>query len=304
MTATNIVAEAIDRDKWLASRRLGSSDIAAVCGIDPWRTPFHVFLAATRRHQTPESPAMSMGKRLESIVADLWEERTGLRLARVGLAVHKDNPWMTASVDRVTANLPTNPVIVECKTSRTAEGWGEPGTDEVPANYLTQVQWQMACSGPEYQTSHVAVLFGLSDFAIYIVPRSDSLIDKLIGIGRDFWALVERNEAPEPDWSHPDTAKLLEKLYTPDPEKSIVLGDAALAEADNYQSLGSQIDELEGERARVRANLVLAMGDAAYGLLPDGRRIHRQVIDISERTQVVKAHQQNRLSILKSKARK
>jgi predicted phage-related endonuclease len=85
---------------------------------------------------------------------------------------------------------------VEIKTARTAEGWGESGTDEVPDAYAIQVQHGMAVTG--LPRCDIAVLIGGSDFRIYAVERDHELIADLILAEAAFWARVDERVPPAP----------------------------------------------------------------------------------------------------------
>ena len=50
---------------------------------------------------------------------------------------------------------------------------GEPGTDEIPDYYMTQVQHYLAVTG--VKTADVAVLIGGNDFRIYTIEADEEL---------------------------------------------------------------------------------------------------------------------------------
>ena len=53
---------------------LGGSDIAAICGMNPYKSPYDVWLEKTRESIMDEPPNMNMqiGNALESLVADQY----------------------------------------------------------------------------------------------------------------------------------------------------------------------------------------------------------------------------------------
>src|SRR5262245_48839409 len=146
------------QDLWLAERRKGltSSDAAPITGMSPWRTALDVFL--DKRGMLPEkvtSAQMAWGTRLEPVIAAAYTQLTRRELFTPPRLVRSlDVPWLLASLDRLT----DDGRIVEIKTSRTAEGWGDAGTDEVPDWYLLQVTHQLLVTWAE--AAEVAVLIG------------------------------------------------------------------------------------------------------------------------------------------------
>jgi putative phage-type endonuclease len=186
------------RDEWLAARRtgIGGSDAAAVLGLSRWRSPLDVFIDKIGEGgDTEDTPAMYWGRRLERIILDAYVEQTGVSVdAPVGvyrMLRSSERPWQLYSPDALAADR-----LVEIKTARTAEGWGEPGSDEVPDEYAVQVQHGMAVTG--LPRCDVAVLIGGSDFRVYTVERDDQLITHLIAAEAAFWRRVELRDPPPP----------------------------------------------------------------------------------------------------------
>lgn len=264
----------MDRQAWLAERRtgIGSSDVAAICGMSQWGGPLDVY--CDKLGVLPDRPNESMrwGLKLEGVIAEAFTEETGLEVAIPRPAIYRNSqwPWMLASPDRVCDTGD----IVELKTARTAEGWGEPGTDQVPEAYLLQVQHQLACV-PGSVNAHIAVLIGGSDFRVYKVLYNTRIIAKLAKLTEDFWKLVQSRTPPPVDWGDPHQAELAELLRQPVAGKAIEFPDAKLINA--YEMYGMEIKKMESERAAIRSDIIRELGDAEYGILPDGRRvIHRE----------------------------
>lgn len=263
----------MDRHEWLEMRRkgIGSSDAAAICGLSPWRTPLHVYADKLGLLPETQSPAMDWGLRLEPAIAEAYREATGQILVAPPTICHPQYPWMLASADRTRLDR-----IVELKTSRSGEGWGDEGTDEIPEQYILQVQHQMAVTG--FDLADVAVLIAGSDFRIYTVRANPALRERLIAIEERFWRRVEERRPPEPDWSDPETPKLLDLLNPPKAEKVIELSDQLTWHVDQYVDMGQSIRDFERFRAESKAHLLRSMGDAGIGRLPDGREVVRREV--------------------------
>lgn len=111
-TKTNDTA---DREVWLRDRKkgIGGSDVAAVLGLSPWRTPLDVFNDKTAEtvDEKPQSEAAHFGTILEDVVADEFARRTGFKVARFTKTLSQ-NPgchtggvgWARANLDRVIVN--------------------------------------------------------------------------------------------------------------------------------------------------------------------------------------------------------
>lgn len=181
---------ATERSEWLAKRRTGISgtDVSAILGINPWASALDVWL--DKRGQAEpreESMAMRMGNLLEPVVAQLYAEETGATLVEPGFLRHKARDWHIGTPDRLSINAEHEfaHTLIEIKTARSDREWGEPGTDQIPRHYLTQVAWYLALT--ELQVAHVAVLFSGNDYRRYEIQRDHDLEEVLLERCEAFW---------------------------------------------------------------------------------------------------------------------
>lgn len=259
-----------------AERRngIGASDAWDCCF-----NPLKVYLDKTGQLPEESSDEMSMGLMLEPVIAALYERATGqvMRTPR-GHYERAGMPWMRANPDGVVwrDGLPVKPV--DLKAMGDAAGWGPAGTDEVPEKILLQVQQQIACCDAD--EGDVAALIRLADFRVYTIRRHQGIIDRLAEIEGDLWGKIQRREPPAPDWSHPDTPRLVELLHRPS-GPPIELGAQWEKPLALYLELGQNIAALEKHRERVKAEIVEAMGSACKAVLPDGRTISRKVVEVA-----------------------
>lgn len=202
--ARPIAAPGLDRQEWLRLRRrgIGGSDIAAICGLNTYTSPYRVYL--DKRGEIPfepDSEAAKWGRRLEPVVAAGWAEDTGIALHPCpGMLSRRDRPWMLANPDYL-AGDPDRPAILEIKTRSVwqLEEW-ESGVPDGPA---LQVQWYMAVTGAV--ESFVAALIGGNTLRWHHLVRDQALIETLIAIAARFRDDVAAGRAPVPDGSHATT---------------------------------------------------------------------------------------------------
>lgn len=186
-----------ERTAWLNERRkgIGGSDVAAIVGISPWATPLDIYEQklgiAPPAHETE---AMYWGTALEPAIRQAYSDKTGYLVKKPENAfVHPKYSFMRANLDGIVLN---DNRITEFKTASTSKGWGEPGSDEIPDYYLTQVQHYMAVV--DRPVCDVAVLVAGRDFSIYTVEADKELQEQLIEIEAEFWNKVENQIPPEP----------------------------------------------------------------------------------------------------------
>jgi len=182
------------REQFLAERRLGigGSDVAPILGMSKWKSALDVYLDKRgEASEQPDNESMLWGRALEPVIRQQYAERTG-RVVRVPEAavVHSMHTFARANLDGVT----DDGRLVEIKTARTAQDWGDPGTDEVPDAYALQVQHYLLVTG--LAVADVAVLIGGSDFRLYEVHADTELQNMLIEREAAFWDCVQRGEPP------------------------------------------------------------------------------------------------------------
>jgi putative phage-type endonuclease len=161
MTA-KLLCQASDPE-WLELRRTGitASDVPVILGLVSWDSPWALY--HRKRGLLPEveqTDRMRLGSWLEDMIAGYWWDNYGMEASidYGGLFASSDRPWQMATPDRTLLDRDTKlDAVLECKTSATRDGWGEPGTGDVPAHVRAQVLWQMDTLG--VATGHVAVCF-------------------------------------------------------------------------------------------------------------------------------------------------
>jgi len=178
-----------EKKQWLEERRtgIGGSDVAAVLGINPYRSPVEVYLDKTGQSplETPDNDKMYWGRALEDLVAQEFSKRTGKKVQRRNQMFRdKEYSFLIANIDRYIVG---EQAILECKTASeyTKDQWGEDGTDDVPFYYLCQVLHYMYVTG--YYKGYLAVLIGGYDYRIYNISYNENVANKIKSKCIDFW---------------------------------------------------------------------------------------------------------------------
>lgn len=166
---------------------LGGSDIAAIMGISPFRTPLDVWLEKTGR-QLPEdissNEAVYWGTVNEANVADRYaRDHPGCKVRRINATLVGKEDWQRANLDRMVIGPDGRPSVLEIKTASAykSEQWDA----GVPAYYLTQVVWYLAITG--WDMAHVAVLIGGNDYREFDIPRDEEDVRAVMDAAATFW---------------------------------------------------------------------------------------------------------------------
>jgi len=228
---------------------LGGSDVAAILGLNPFKSALEVWAEKTGRKGTVDerqadfegNEAVEWGNRLEAVVAakyaegldadeDLtfpkdWDQEDFGGDLIDGTFVDPSEPWRITTPDglvlRYFSRTPEGgkrykPVRgLEVKTTgyRKWHEWGDPEKIEVPTPALVQAVWNMSHPSIDVPRWDVAVLIGGQAYRVYEVPRNHELEERILSAARSFWRHnVEGGSPPEPDGS--DSAKrVLGELY-------------------------------------------------------------------------------------------
>ena len=245
----------MDRAEWLELRRngVGGSDAPIICGESKWMTPYQLYLEKCGElPEQPENPYMLWGRLLEPVVLSQYQEMTGIQFeATDPIVYHPVIPWMFFSPDAVAEDR-----IIQAKTARTAEGWGDPGTDEIPRPYIVQVQHEMFVAGKEL--ADVPLLVGGSDFRIYQVEADKELQKLIVGKEEEFWKQVEAKVPPE-ETSFED---IQQRFGAKSTSLAIQASSKVLETIQNLNALQASIKTAEELMKDGKALVMAEMGEA------------------------------------------
>lgn len=255
---------AADRKAWLAERRtgIGGSDVAGILGLSLWTTPLAVYLDKIgQAPETDDNAPMKWGRYLEPVIRQAYSDETGRTVRTMGMIRHPVREFMLANIDGFT----DDGRLLEVKTARTAEGWGEVGTDQIPTPYMLQVQHYLEVTGFEF--ADVAVLIGGSDFRIYEVGVDPELIHLIVEAEAEFWRRVQQRDPPPPvtvsdaiaRWGRASRAEVVEA------------GEDAQRAIRELRDVEAQRADLDEREERAKAEIMRTLGDRDTLVGPDGK---------------------------------
>lgn len=225
----------LSEDEWLELRKQGitGTDLAGITGISRYSSPTAVYMNKLGLIEDKvDNDFMRWGRIMESIIRDEFQRKNqefDVKPSKM-MFCHKDKTWMRANVDGL-IYTDEGVGILEIKTADKylTHLWkGE----EVPVQYMTQIQWYMAVTGAKF--GYFAVLIGGNTYVQKRVNRDDELIEILTGLAEDFYLNnILKKVIPVVDGSEA-TGKLLNTLY----------GDSK----NNVLEMGERETELLNER--------------------------------------------------------
>lgn len=246
------------------SKYIGGSDIGAILGLSPFKSPLAVWMEKTGKEVKPvDSLPLRFGSFVEEFVANEYAKATGFPLRHdESIYIHPDHSFMSAHIDRfVHSDGLDQPAtkILECKTANlfSRGEWGEPGSDQVPMSYLCQYVWYMAIT--EIEKTDLAVLLGNADFRIYSIHRDRELENLVLEKAHHFWHEHVLKDIPPPVQSTEDCQLLFQRG---DPSKTLEANPETLALLARLQKLSQQGNACEEKITTLKTQIMAQMQDA------------------------------------------
>lgn len=259
MTKLLIGTKNISREDWLNFRNkgIGGSDVAALCGINKYKSSVELWMEKTGQIKPKESgEAAYWGTKMEPIIREEFTTRTNLKVNIVNsILKHEKYDFMLANIDGIVYDTKFGNCIFEAKTASAFKQsqWEK----SIPEEYMLQIQHYMAITN--FKAAYIAVLIGGNQFIYKLIRRDEELIDMIIKIENDFWNHVCANTPPKIDGSEAST-ELLNRLYPSCMENSkIILPDEALNilnQYNLYKEKEKEVSEMKNEAANKLKSMI------------------------------------------------
>lgn len=250
-----IIIRPKSHEEWLKAREegIGASEVSAIVGLNPWDSPFSLWLKKT--HQVPpteENDAMRRGHYLEDAVVQWWMHETGEQVIKASAAdiiyVHPEHPYMRVTPDRIVKGRRK---ILEVKSTAIQMG------ETIPDYYLCQVQYQMYVTGI-HEAELIYIQGGLT-FGRFVVEYDAEFAQFLADKVTEFWTEnVLGGKEPEAI----NVSDLAVKVPKSTPDKSIQADDTALAQIAEIREKKAQYDALGKEIETLQDSLKMYMTDS------------------------------------------
>lgn len=251
---------------------LGGSDIAAVLGLSPYKTPLELWfdLVGRTTQESRDLLHLRFGQHAESFIAEEYERRTGFKThADQGTVFHSEHDFMFGHIDRFVidgstaktqGNSSVRPSrILECKTASVfnRSEWGDDGTSEVPAAYLLQCVWYMAMT--DCEDADLAALIGNSDFRVYNFKRDLELESLVLEHAKTFWTKHVLAKCPPP----PSSTSDLQLLYPKEVVNSRAEANPVVMQTlRDYAEKSESVRSASAECEKLKAEILAFMGEA------------------------------------------
>lgn len=246
------------------------SKIAALLGISRFKSAYTVWhemagLVAPQPISDSRQDDFDYGHAAELAAREYWlYKNPGWRLSRGEVAyTNTDIAFPNVATLDLRASRGSLRRVVEVKTARDKEEYGDDGTGEIPADYAAQVIAQQHITQWWDEPANVVVWFQYGKPRIYTVEYVPEIAEAMFAKVTELWStIVARTPPPALD----DSASTYETVRAqhPDIDGSTAVLDAGLA-AD-YLTADSDLKDLTKRHRGLKTRVLEEMGNAQYAV--------------------------------------
>lgn len=256
------------KEEWLASRAggIGSSDVAAIMGLNPYKSPYQLWLEKTgQMAPADETMAMVFGNAFEDGVAQLFERASGRTIikssAKLLIYQHPTYEWARVSPDRTYwigegRNVRDNSQkgVLECKTT----GRRIASPEDIPTSWYLQLQFQLGVMG--MQSGALAwASFAPRDFGYIDYDFKEDVFELIIKECELFYTNNILGGEP-PDMATVKDVSIQFPIHLPG---KCIEADAVMAEKiDKLRAMNDCLKNMSNEVDMLKNELKIVMQDA------------------------------------------
>ncbi len=272
----------MDNEQFLIERQkgIGGSDVAAIMGLSPWKTPLDVYLEKKNpismeddSDLIKDKPELARGRRCEKYILEEYSERMSYKLSPGRLVIHPDYPILRGNID---AFVEGQNVIVEAKSvGGSLSSWDS----EIPIYYKTQVAFYAMITNCE--SVDLPVLFDRWQYACFVYYRDHSFEERILKACLDFWNNHILTDIPPP----PSNLKDIQSLYPKSEPKGCDVTELIHDNLLALYSIKKRIKMLSESEEIYKLNIMEYMKDAetildGVNILATWKTQNRSILDI------------------------
>jgi putative phage-type endonuclease len=183
----------IPTQEWVDERQnyIGGSEIAAILGESSYSTPLQIWMKKNQLiDPEPSSPITDFGHVFEPVMANYFEDITGLKTRRVNKPfVHEEHEFLRANIDRQILNGEgvDGTGVLELKTTNSYRLKALGNT--YPDSWEYQVQWYLGLTGYNYAYLFIYERDTAEFYEPIYIERNEELIDQMQRRVIDWWQI-------------------------------------------------------------------------------------------------------------------
>ena len=244
-------------------KHLGSSDMAAIMGLDSWGNAHDVYLEKTGRLDPEKDKAVfRRGNYMEAaLLAYASDELGELVVSPTELEFVMPGLHLCSHPDAMTVDA-RSPVEAKSLGWYAPDFWGDPGSDQCPDRTLIQTHVHMICT--DTKLCHVPVYLPKREFQMYAVEFDEDIGLAVCEAAVAFWNdHVVKDIPPENVVPSMAVLKRIRRL----PETTAEIAPDLIGRWLNAKDTASDAKKAQ---TKVQAELIAALGQSEAGTCPAG----------------------------------
>jgi putative phage-type endonuclease len=257
----------------LRKKSIGSSDMAAIMGLSPWKSAWDIWAEKTGKLVTPEHAgevvavdAMATGNRLEHAILEYGLEILCQDYGKVFTMRRNQRRVKGIMAANMDALINEDALALESKSAGIIRGyatddWGPDiddngkRTDAIPRHYIIQTQHQAIVAG--LREIYVPALVAGKGWLCYVVKENKDLQDAIMEAADKFWKCVTSDTPPEKSSPHLEVAKMMKRTMG----KVVVM--SGFKEAVEWRAADKIAKDAQEVADTLKAKVMAAAGDAS-----------------------------------------
>ena len=179
---------------------IGSSDMAAIMGFDPFQNSYDVWLEKTDKLEpTKENKVMKRGHYLEPALLNFAEDTLGtLERNSAKLEFIKPEYYLISHPDAIMLDGDRIfPVEAKSQGNCSKELWGDENTDQVPDRVIIQCHVHLICA--ETKLCYIPAYLPYREFQMFHVIFDYDIAESIIEAAQHFWLQHVLKDIPPED---------------------------------------------------------------------------------------------------------
>lgn len=176
------------------NEKIGSSKIAAICGLNPWYTPLQVWMEMTGRQKPFQGNDITwLGTKMQPIIGELFSRKSGLEVKELDqVFVHPEFDFLISSPDFETGDGG----LAETKnTGLYSKALWEDGA---PDSAQLQLQLQLEVLGKPHGYCVALIGGNPNDLKYSRFERSPEIFQQILKRAKEFLKFVKADTPPAP----------------------------------------------------------------------------------------------------------
>lgn len=252
---TSVTSHSKSDFRKVRSKGIGASEVAAVIGVDPYRTPYRLWEEKTGKVPHFEGNKFTRaGHKLEPVIVEYFQEDTGVQIEDG----HELNITYFHPMHEYIFCTPDRPYLrdgrkgaLECKsTQKRIDG------KDLPLQWMAQNQYQIGICG--FDEGAVAWLERGLDFGYAYTEFNPQLFDALVNEVGEFWHKYVLSDTPPPPANSDD----IQRMYDAVPGKSVTATPETYDAYLKLVDVREKMAELKAEKEELEEQFKMMMKEA------------------------------------------